>query len=199
MNDKFTLKDKGVIRLHDLASYNSKPPTLPFGISFLVVTKDNQETIQQSLDSISQAADEIVVVDGSEESTHFVSRKSEHYQYRISEHGWKVFTDSLNFGLKRCRFRWVFKWDADLVADPVGLMLWKKRLAELDPRFFYEVDVARVNARKDLAFGDFEGRLFTQHSNVIYHWVPDRDSIVFPLWYRLLRWNDQYVKHLKPK
>jgi hypothetical protein len=48
MNDHFTLRDKGVIQLHKLMSYKSEAPHLPFGLSFLVVTKDNQATIQES-------------------------------------------------------------------------------------------------------------------------------------------------------
>lgn len=199
LNDHFTIRDKGVIQLHNIVSLGSKAPSLPFGLSFLVVTKDNQATIQESLDSISNVADEIIVVDGSISQTKFVSSKTAYFRHRIGEQSWKVFTDSLNFGLQRCRFRWVFKWDADLVGDEQGLLEWKERLRNLNDRFFYEVDVARVNASKTLKFGSFEGRLFTQHPEVVYHWVPDRDSIVYPVWYRLLRWPERYILHLEPK
>ena len=199
MKDTFTLRDKGVIFLHNVLSYKTKSPLLPFGISFLVVTKNNQSTIQESLDSISDVANEIIVVDGSSTPTDIHSVKSQYFRYRTEEKNWKVFADSLNFGLQRCRFKWVFKWDADMVANTEGIMLWKERLRNLNDRFCYEVDVARVNDNINCSFGGYEGRLFTQHPNVRYNWVPDRDSIVYPLWFRLLRWEEQFILHLEPK
>jgi glycosyltransferase involved in cell wall biosynthesis len=199
MNDHFTLRDKCVIRLHDIVSFSSKAPSLLFGLSFLVVTKDNQATIQESLDSISGVADEIIIVDGSLTETKFNSKKAKYHRFRIGEQSWKVFTDSLNFGLNHCHYRWVFKWDADLIGNPEGLLVWKYMLRDLNKRFFYEVDVARVDASKTLKFGGYEGRLFTQHPKVKYHWVPDRDSIVYPLWFRLVRWDEQYIFHKEPK
>lgn len=206
MNDAFTLRDHGVIALHNLVANFADSPNLPFGISYLIVTKDNEATITESLSSILETADQIVVVDGSlgKETQDIIAdfasvEKLKYIRYRNGEKNWKAFTDSLNYGLNHCGFRWVFKWDADMVADPEGLQHWKKRLANLSSKYFYEVDVARVNSSKTIKFGDYEGRLFTQHPKIKYCWVPDRDSIVYPFWFKLLRWNEQYILHKEPK
>ncbi len=196
MKDRFTFRDRCVIQLHKLVSYiSSESPSLPFGISFLVCTKDNQPTIQEALDSIADVADEIIIVDSSSVPLKFHSSKSKYFRYRVGEKGWKAFVDKLNFGLMRCSFRWVFKWDADMIGSSLGLKIWKERLRSLNEAFFYEVDVARVNSSVKTKFGDFEGRLFTQHPKVKYRWVPDRDSLVFPFWFRLLRWGEAFIVH----
>ena len=86
-----------------------------------------------------------------------------------------------------------------MVAETDGLNVWYERVKALNPRYFYEVDVARVNPCKGLDFGGYEGRLFTKHNSINYKWIPDRDSIVYPFWYRLLRWDEQFILHLNPK
>lgn len=209
MKDEFTIRDKIVIELHKFVSYiglHGKPKD-KFGISFLIACKDSEEWIQRSISSIINVADEVIVVDGSVSDKteaiikNFSNSKIRYFKsYNKSRHGiWGGFVDDLNFGLNNCSFRWVFKWDADMVAETAGLNVWYSRLRLLNPKYFYEVDVARVNPCKGLDFGGYEGRLFTKHERIKYKWVPDRDSVVYPFWYRLLRWNEKFILHLNPK
>jgi glycosyltransferase involved in cell wall biosynthesis len=209
MKDKFTFRDKIVIELHKIVSnigLHGKPKD-KFGVSFLIACKDSEEWIQRSILSVINVADEVIVVDGSvgdkteDIVKNFHNSKIRYFKsFSKSKEGkWGGFVEDLNFGLRESSFRWVFKWDADMVAEIDGLTVWYNRLKSLNPRYFYEVDVARVNPCKELDFGGYEGRLFTKHNSVNYTWVPDRDSIVYPFWYRLLRWNEKFILHLNPK
>lgn len=182
LKDVFTFRDKCVIALHDVVSCFADQPSLPFGVSFLVVVKEKNALVDLALESIAPYASEVVLV---------IAKEGE-------KPCWANFVRDLNDGLSRCRFRWVFKWDGDMVALE-GFGAWLRRLRDLNESFFYEIDVARINTDKKTKFGGFEGRLFTQHPSVKYKWVPDRDSLVFPLWYRLRRWEDRYILHLDPK
>jgi glycosyltransferase involved in cell wall biosynthesis len=209
MKDEFTIRDKIVIQLHKIVSIlglHGKPED-KFGLSILIVCKDSEEWIQKSISSVINAADEVIVVDGSVgDKTEDIVKNLHNLKIRYfkssnkSKQGiWDGFVQDLNFGLRQCSFRWVFKWDADMVADTDGLNTWYERLKSLNPRYFYEVDVGRVNPCKGLDFGGYEGRLFTKHRSVNYAWIPDRDSIVYPFWYRLLRWDEKFILHLNPK
>jgi glycosyltransferase involved in cell wall biosynthesis len=173
----------------------------------LIACRDSEEWIERSILSVINVADEVIVVDGSEGDktkdiiSNFSNQKIRYFKsLNKNKLGkWDGFVSDLNFGLEKCSFRWVFKWDADMVAETEGLKVWYKRLEALNTRYFYEVDVARLNPCKGLDFGGYEGRLFTKHNDINYKWIPDRDSIVYPFWYRLLRWNEKYILHLNPK
>lgn len=210
MLDKLTFRDKVVSKLHIAGSLfrslDGESDVRPFGISFLVVIKNCESWIERSLFSVLSVADEVIVVDSSSDSTPLIVKRlaEEHTKIRyfyynpVYDSGsWKCFVDCLNFGLNKTRFRWVFKWDGDMVGD--GLEVWLDRLKSLNSNRFYCVDVGRINAGLDLEFGSFEGRLFTYSKRVKYRWVFDRDSIVFPVWFRLLRWHERFILHLNPK
>ena len=208
MKDTFTFRDKCVIQLHKAGSVFSSKPCLPYGVSFLVVVKDKAKFIRQSVLSVLPFADEIVIVDGSLNKETFsaikdlVNDRNVFYFKCLNSYSNRKFggfVDSLNLGLSHCKWRWVFKWDGDMVADFYGFSVWMKRLSRLNPKFFYEIDVGRINTDLRLGFGGFEGRLFTQHPRLKYKWVPDRDCMVYPCWVRLLRWNERYITHLDPK
>lgn len=209
MKDDFTFRDKTVIEIHKIVSkirLNEKPQE-EFGVSFLIVCKDYEEWIHRSISSILNVADEVIVVDGSEsDKTEIIVKNFQNSKIRFfkstnknKKGKWDGFVQDLNYGLSQARFRWVFKWDADMVAEADGLNVWYQRLRSLNPNYFYEVDVARVNPFKGADFGGYEGRLFTKHSHINYKWIPDRDSIVYPFWYNLLRWNEKFILHLNPK
>jgi hypothetical protein len=204
--DKFTLRDKVVIKLHNVGSYFVSKPVLPFGVSFMICAKDCK-FIRGAVISVLEGADEVVIVDGSdgfetyELIADLVGGKVRYYRDNSPTKGRAHYrhVHQLNFGVDNCRFRWVYKFDGDMVLDGVGWNVWRNRLESLDDRFFYEVDLPCINPSKRLKFGGFEGRLFTQHPSLRYKWVPDRDSIVYPVWVRLLRWDERFVLHLDPK
>lgn len=108
MKDILTTRDKIVYRIRDLCStlYFGKS-VFPEGVSFLVVVKDREDTIQKCLLSILPIANEVIVVDSSvKDSTssivkglmpHFKSIKYFYYPY-VPHEVWGAFVDALNFG-----------------------------------------------------------------------------------------------------
>ena len=205
MLDQFTLKDKAVIKLHNIMSYRADTPTLPFGISFLVIAKYYNEYIEKCLLSILPVSNEIILVDGSSDKNtenlihRLANEKIRYFKYGVSGSGWQNLADSSNFGLQYCRFRWVFKWDCDMLADVDGLRSWVEQLKRLNDRFYYAVDVGRINPRIGLEFGGYEARLYTQHSKLKYRVVSNLDVMNYPIWFRLLRWDERFITHLNPR
>jgi len=205
MLDQFTVRDKAVILLHNIMSYRSGKPDLPFGISFLVIAKYYKEYNEKCLLSILPVSDEIILVDGSsdeniENLVHRIGNdKIKYFKYGIGGSGWQNLVDSSNFGLQYCHFRWVFKWDGDMLADVEGLKSWVEQLKRLNDRFYYAVDVGRINPRIGLDFGGYEARLFTQHPKLKYRVANNLDVMNYPIWFRLVRWHERFITHLNPK
>ncbi|NLD65477.1 MAG: hypothetical protein GX648_02775 [Crenarchaeota archaeon] len=155
--------------------------------------------------SILPVSSEIIIVDGSSDNNmqHLIQRlandKIKYFKYGVGGSGWQNLADSSNFGLQYCQFRWVFKWDGDMLADIDGLNSWVEQLRKLNDRFYYAVDVGRINPRIGLEFGGYEARLFTQHPQLKYRVRSNLDVMNYPIWFRLLRWHEQYITHLNPK
>lgn len=207
MKDVLTMRDKIVYKIRDSCSTLCfKKSVFPEGVSFLVVVKDREDTILKCLLSILPIADEVIVVDSTvKDSTgsvvkglmpHFKTIKYFYYPY--VPHGvWGAFVDALNFGLNQCRFRWVFKWDGDLIGITEGVQLWLQKARIESKGHFCMVDVARVT---DGVLSSFEGRLYTQTKSVRYKLVSNNgalagDQIVFPMWFKLMRFPDAYIIH----
>ncbi len=148
-----------MIELHKIVYYISLhgKPKDKFGLSMMIACKDSEEWIEQSILNVINVADEVIVIDGSDgDKTESIIKNLSNQKIRYfksynksKQDKWGGFVSDLNFELKKCSFRWVFKWDADMVAETDGLKVWYKRLEALNPRYFYEVDVARVNPVRD--------------------------------------------------
>ncbi|MGA3059301.1 MAG: glycosyltransferase [Candidatus Bathyarchaeia archaeon] len=206
MKDVLTVRDKIVYRIRDIcSSLYFRKTVFPEGVSFLVIVKDREETIRDCLLSILPIANEIIVVDSStKDNTSFIIRelsadnkKIRHFQYPYRDMLWgEFFVETLNYGLKQCRFRWVFKWDSDQIADTKGVKLWIQRAKTLSKGRFCVVDVSRLTNN---VLGGFEGRLYTQNYIPYKVWrvdkEPVRDSIIFPLWFKLIRFTEPYITH----
>ena len=86
-------------------------------LSVLYVVRNEEELIGKSLSSISQVADEIVVVDtGSRDRTIQVCRQFRNV--RILAHSWTHdFSKTKNYGISQCKSDWVLCLDADEMLD----------------------------------------------------------------------------------
>ena len=122
---------------------------------------------------------------------YFKTIKYFYYPY-VPQGVWGAFVEALNFGLNQCQFRCVFKWDSDMIANTEGLHLWLQKLSSL--KCFCVIDVPRLT---DGILGGYEGRLFTQNKDTKYRWIPDTDRIKFPLYFKLIRWHEPYILHVK--
>jgi hypothetical protein len=207
MQDTYTTKDKAVLKLHETASFfSTNLPEHPFGVSFLVTVR-NCPLIRGALKSIIPYADEIILVDGSDTNStsnlikDLPQQKIRYIKDQTPDGGYKHtrHVHQLNLGLNLCCYRWIYKFDGDMILNSAGWLNWRKRLEVLEPQFFYVIDLPCVNPSKKLAFGGYEGRLYTQKKGVKYHWINDADRIKFPIYYRMLRWHEKYVTHLDPK
>jgi glycosyltransferase involved in cell wall biosynthesis len=209
-----------------------KPNRHPHGLTFVVPLKDEEPWIRYCLQSILPHADEIIVVDSSVEdnSTEIVKemmKRSEKIRHiRFYYDGSEVFTLAMHLGYTVARYKYVFKWDADLIAaDDFGV--WRKRLDRLDPDLYHVIQVGRVNLKGDLKhqprdlgwtapFFGREGRLTTWSPEL--HWVNsfmfgpvkqvDKREILMgdsfwglrlPPWYRLEQWAEPYIFHCDVK
>lgn len=81
-------------------------------LSAMVTVKNNARTIRYVLESIKKHADEIVVIDsGATDATLDIARE---YTDRIFFREWdNNFGNQKNFGISKCRGKWVFIMDAD--------------------------------------------------------------------------------------
>ena len=228
MNDELGRRDDVTIAIRNVASVLpklglvKKPMFHKDGVTFIVAVKDEERWIKPCILSIEKAADEIIVVDSSMEdnTTKIVQSLAEQNNkikhIRFYWQGANAFALSLHIGLVNSNYKWVFKWDSDLVAkSDEALAEWISRLKLLDKNRYYVIDVARINLEGDLQhqlkripFGTYEGRLFTWSPELKwslrenYYEVLSGDSIWgyrFPPWFKTIRWHEPYIFHCNIK
>jgi len=228
LNDQLVFRDKVVLSIKNVVSAApklgliKKPRYHKDGVSFLVAVKDEERWIKPCILSIQDVADEIIVVDSSVEdhTTEIVeslaAKNPKIKHMRFYGGGPFAFALALHIGLVNVSYKWVFKWDSDLVArNTECLKEWLGRLKHLDQDRYYVIDVPRINLEPDLKhqskslpFGAFEGRLFTWSPELRwglkenYYEQVSGDSIWghrFPPWFNNLRWYEPYIFHCNIK
>jgi glycosyltransferase involved in cell wall biosynthesis len=220
--DKAVLAVKGVVSLLPKLGLIKKPRFHPNGISFIVAVKDEERWIKPCIQSIQHVADEIIVVDSSvlDNTTQIVQElkasnpKIKHFRFYCDSPS--AFALSLHIGLSNVNYKWVFKWDSDLVAkSPQAIKEWIDRLEHLDKNRYYVIDVPRINLEGDLKhhpkaepFSAYEGRLFTWSPELKYALKDNHyeqlmgDSIWgqrLPAWFNNPRWHEPYIFHCNIK
>ncbi|MCD6451703.1 MAG: glycosyltransferase family 2 protein [Acidobacteria bacterium] len=84
-------------------------------LSVVIITKDEEENIEEALSSVS-FADEIVVVDAlSSDRTVEIARR---FTDKVFLREWKGYVEQKNFALAKARFPWVLSLDADERVTP---------------------------------------------------------------------------------
>jgi glycosyltransferase involved in cell wall biosynthesis len=228
LQDTITTRDKAILGARSVLSYlpkvglKKKPNYHPYGVSFIVAVKDEERWIKPCIQSISDVADEIIVVDGSvrDKTTEIVADLAKNNakikHMRLYWTAVNAFALSLHAGLVSASYKWVFKWDSDQIAkSPEAIQEWIDRLKKLDKNRYYVIDVARVNLEGDLyhqpktvPFSGYEGRIFTWSPDL--RWgvkagmteQPSGDTMWghrFPPWFTNLRWHEPYVFHCNIK
>lgn len=196
-----------------------KPRFNPDGISFVIPVKNEERTIEACILSIIHIADEIIVVDSSTDSTtKIVSSLVKKYQkikhIRFYCDDINSFTLQLNIGLTCVKYKWVFKFGADMVAKK-EIYKWKEKLGRLDQNKYYVIDCSHVNLEGDV-FHQPRGNEFVGREGLIFTWHPTLrwilklnhaeqvigDSIYgnrYPLFYKVIRFYEPYIFHLNIK
>ena len=133
------------------------PAARPQGISAVVRVKDEEEWIEPCLLSVSDAVDQLVVVDnGSTDSTAAILTRLE----RVLGPKLTVFSRSnldhvalSNFALAQVTYRWVLKWDGDFVArtsGPYAIARLRERLLGMPRSRHLYIHLACIEVMGDL-------------------------------------------------
>ena len=187
-------------------------PARPEGISVLMRVKDEADCIKSSVESIKRIADEIIIVDnGSTDGTYKMLEEissKENGLIKLWQKSDLNYCDLSNFALQNTSFRWMFKWDGDMVARTSGeydIAKLRKRILALNPRRYYIVYLSFVNLAGDLSHQDpkemvhIEEYVYT-YSNSAHYIHPGRfEAVKFPKYYRVLFWYEPYSFHVNVK
>jgi len=187
-------------------------PSRPKGISIMVRVKDEADWIRSSVESIKSIADEIIVIDnGSTEGTYEILE-----EIASDEKGliklWRKpdlnHCDLSNFALEQTKFRWVLRWDGDMVAHTSGdynIVNLRERLLSLNPKRYHLIYLKHINLVGDLSHQDPKEMIhieeyihaFSERARYIH---PGRfEAIKVPKYYRVLFWYEPYNFHVNVK
>ena len=184
----------------------------PQGISVYIRVKDERDWIAASIDSIKGIADEIIVVDnGSTDGTYEILKEmvlSENGQLKLWYKPELYHCDLSNFALENTAFRWVLRWDGDMVAHTDGdhpIAELRARILALNPRRHYLIYLQHINLSGDLFHQDPQEMFhieeyihtFSKSARFIH---PGRfEAVKFPFYYKPLFWYEPYAFHLNIK
>ena len=190
----------------------------PNGISLCVRTK-NEEWIDLSLQSVKEFADEIVVVDTSTDNTPDIIRQvssKERLNLKLIRYDEKTqsvlsdgqtYTEQSNIALDNTSYRWLFKWDGDMIARTSGnfnITRLRERILNLNNKKHYIIFMTYANLDYDFYHTldkDFvpsrEAHLFTYSPKIRFTNRGRFEELRVPLYYKPLIFNDIYIFHLR--
>lgn len=192
----------------------SCPPSSsrPQGISAYMRVKDEKDWIASSIASLSSFADEIIAVDnGSTDGTWEILQDiaaPKSHQIIIWQKPELYHSDLSNFAMERTTFRWVFRFDGDMIANTSGrynIEKLRSRILALNPRRYYLIYLRHINLSGDLCHQDPREMVhieeyihtFSEAARFIH---PGRyEAVKFPLYYKPLFWYEPYVFHVNIK
>ncbi|MFC1826157.1 glycosyltransferase [Thermodesulfobacteriota bacterium] len=189
--------------------------TLPerrLGISVIIRVKNEADWIKPSVQSIKSIADEIIVVDnGSTDGTY---EYLEEMVYRDKKFI-KLFRQPdldhctlSNYALEKTTFRWVFRWDGDMVAHTSGdynISNLRERILSLNSRRYYLIYLRHINLAGDLFHQDSNEMVHIEeyihtYSDKARYIQPGRfEAVKFPKYYKPLFWYEPYSFHVNVK
>lgn len=192
--------------LHQAAPQRSQ------GISIYMRVKDERDWIAASIASIRGIADEIIVVDnGSTDGTYEILQdmvRIENGRLKLWQKPEFHHGDLSNFALERTSFRWVFRWDGDMIAHTSGkhpIAELRARILDLNPHRYYLIYLWHINLSGDLCHQDPREMVhieeyihtFSESARFIH---PGRfEAVKFPFYYKPLFWYEPYVFHMNIK
>ena len=187
-------------------------PERPQGISIMMRVKDEKDWIGPSIESIKPIADEIVVVDnGSKDGSYEIIQELaaegkgliKHWQRPDLNH-----CDLSNFAQGQTSFRWIFRWDGDMVAHTSGkynILNLRNRILSLSAQRYYLIYLRHINLSGDLSHQDpkeqFHIEEYIHTFSCKAHYVhPKRfEAIKVPKYYKVLFWYEPYSFHVNVK
>jgi glycosyltransferase involved in cell wall biosynthesis len=184
----------------------------PMGISVMMRIKDEADWIRPSIESIKGIADEIVIVDnGSSDGTYEILEEMVSQEKELITLWSKPefnHCDLSNFALEQTSFRWIFRWDGDMVAHTSGdnnVLNLRKRILSLNTNRYYLIYLRHINLSGDLFHQDpremvhIEEYIHTFSEKARYIHPGRFEAIKFPQYYQPLFWYEPYGFHVNVK
>ena len=118
-------------------------------ISVLIIARNEEDKIENSLRSLKFASEIVVVLDRSTDKTKRICKK---YTNKIFHGTWVCEGERRNFGIKKCSNEWIFEIDADeVVSDKLSNEICKNiRIKKFD--YFY-IPLLNYIGTKPIKFG----------------------------------------------
>ena len=182
------------------------------GISIYMRVKNEWDWIAASIASIRGIADEIIVVDnGSTDGTYEILQdmvRIENGRLKLWHRPELYHADLSNFALEQTTFRWVFRFDGDMIAHtsgPHNIEKLRSRVLALNPHRHYLIYLRHINLSGDVFHQDPREMVhieeyihtFSESARFIH---PGRfEAVKFPFYYKSLFWYEPYVFHVNIK
>ncbi len=188
------------------------PPGIfrPFGISAMVIARNEEDWVETSIRSILGHADEVVISDhGSEDETgEIMESLAEAYPGKIrlvSLGGDEPFHEALNLMIDKCKYQWVLRFSADFVArtsGPCSIDRLLDTIRRLDRRRYFCIRLSGVALQGDIEHQYPRRRDRPEH--ILYTYSPwlryevqgQWESLHVPAFYEKLAPRDAYYFHM---
>ncbi len=192
------------------------------GISALIRARNEEYWIRPCILSIKNYVDEILLIDnGSTDSTldEVESVRNEiSTPIRIFSLPEADYCEVSNIGIRESRYSWLLKWDADFIAQTEGpgdFSRLRNYILSLDQDRYHMIFMSLVNLAGDLWHQPKDGSVFIGENGPLHYeaylwnfspklqyvWknYPGRsitESLLFPPYYRFLKWPEYSVFHV---
>lgn len=189
-----------------------RPDKRPQGLSVFMRVKDEADWIGLAVQSILPAADEVVIVDnGSTDGTFELAQRMAAAQpdrIRLRQEPDLDIRALSQLALGLTRFRWVFRWDGDMVAHTTGphsATRLRERILALDSRRCHLIYLRLVNLAGDLGHQDpaelvhIEEYIHTFAAAARYEHPGRFEAVRFPKWFQPHYWFEPYGFHVNIK
>ncbi len=172
-----------------------RPPSAyrPLGVSALIVSYNEEDWIEESMESISDLVDEYVVVDSSTDSTPEKARRTARKldkPLKLIRRPPGDLAELRNLGLHSTSYRWIMVWDPDFILHEKYVEYLKRIIYDLSHNDWYyalywphvclDIDTRHYDPKNYL---QTEHWLFTYHPTLKYKTINHLERLVLPLYY----------------
>ncbi|MCF7792791.1 MAG: glycosyltransferase family 2 protein [Candidatus Cloacimonetes bacterium] len=186
-----------------------KKPQRKNGISVMMRVNNEEKWIAQSLLSLNEFADEVVVINNN--STDNTLQEIENVKPELK---FKLILENensndickvSNHALSLTSYRWIFRWDSDFIAYTSGdrnIKHLREYLLNLNPRKFYLIfpatfsfagDIFHVKIGKET---NSEGYIHTWHPKLKYVRKGKFEILKVPFYYKIKRLEEIFFVHI---
>ena len=211
-NYKYTIKQNIFYVLSPLLSVMQlfvKKPSRKWGISVMIRLFNEEYTIVESLLSLNQFADEVIVINNgcTDESIKKIDSVKERlsYELKIFKNDSKDYVELSNFALGKTSYQWIVRWDGDFIAYTTGkrnIIFLRSFLLSLSQKKYYLIypmlitfagDVFHLEKGKEY---HSEQYIHSFHPKLLYHQKGKFEVLSVPFFYKIMRLKKLFWVHL---